>query len=159
MFRLTESEIARMVERLQPTPAPQSNDFSSGVSAGRKWAVESAQASGMKRLADLKREHGSNFESFFRNPLSDLHARVGLYLAIFPEKRDDSSARSKQWMAEALKKGEGHSLSEKKLLGYEAFWKGICGDDASASDSEDWLRGFAEGAIEAWGQIHERILQ
>jgi hypothetical protein len=107
----------------------ESDDYSRGHDAGRQWAMEEAQADELIRLANWKEEAGN-------------HSEDGLVLF-------GQSAREPQ--DDFIFTINPDTYGDRRES--EAFWEWHSGMQCP---SGEFVQGFAEGALEIWGEECER---
>jgi len=132
-----------VVERLRASKQrAESENYQAGFSAGKDWAERDAEAADLDRLEVLKAQRDADvtcgWQDYF-DPTDAIHLDSladRLYMDI--RSSDDDSPRSNA----------------------RDFWKRAVGDDREAEyhlANPDFLRGFAEGALEVWREVQGQL--
>jgi hypothetical protein len=107
-------------------------EFKQGREAGRAWAMNRAEAAELERLAAFVERCGLDWDGLFDRAGTDAYsAGERIVFAILPE--DDGD------------RGASH-----------CFWEMNAGDPDLAMRPE-FVRGFAEGAVELWDEIRDQL--
>jgi hypothetical protein len=127
-----------VVQRLRASKVrAQGKVYQEGYTAGRRWASEIAAAAELERMAEKRDElykAGPNeWDRWFKSdaPGYDL-------LQAIAEKR--------------IKDNAGPFMQH-----YELFWGQIIGIDDRTRGLPDYVRGFAEGALEVWDAVRDEL--
>jgi len=129
---------SKTVERLRASKlANQGGLFNEGFEAGQEWAKNRGEAWELINLEqfhdEIRLEQQYDWDWFFSDEGSQDQVYTtaeSLYFKIDPDQdKERSSARE--------------------------FWAGITEDDKD--DKNDWLRGFAEGALAIWEAVKTQI--
>jgi hypothetical protein len=125
------NSLSAAVERLRASKLKfDEEQYTAGERDGREWAVERAEAEELIRLAAWKNQCSRDWDAMFQ---SDDQSAYGpsqnLVFAIWPEHNGDREPA-----------GE--------------FWEGESGNEYPA---DEYLRGFANAAIEAWEEIEPQL--
>jgi hypothetical protein len=115
----------------------ESEDRKAGETAGQAWAKDQAEARELENLEkfldglDHQPRYGRG--EFFSDYGSSAYSNAELlYFKLHPEAEDDRD-------------------------GAENFWVCALGDDKHQAESDDFLRGFAEGAEAIWLEVKKQL--
>ena len=122
-----------VVERLRASMRKQNEQsFNEGYKLGQTWAKEIAEVQELQRLQfhkDTKAKSKGEWENWF-------------------------STQDQLWI-EVVKIIEGDENF--RAGGALAFWKPLVGETSTLLNDGDFLRGFAEGAIDLWVKVQEQL--
>lgn len=113
-----------------------SAEFNEGFEAGQEWAKETATFAELRNLCRLREQLGNDrsrsWKEFFDSTTGSSAYGIDerLYCELHPEDEDRG--------------------------GSSEFWEGMVGDEPSCQ-SDEWVRGFAEGALAIFDQIANQI--
>lgn len=137
--RRKEKAMSSVLERLRASKRRgETTDYQDGYRLGKKWAEESAEASELQRLEDLRDELESQPQHDWDDYFDLSEPRVygpdeGLYFALHPEVGKDRRAA-------------------------EDFWQSIAGDSVRESaNAGAFLMGFTEGALDVWSSVKDEL--
>jgi hypothetical protein len=109
--------------------------YQEGFEVGRRWAMNQAEADELERLADLH-----------------LHAQtIREWQTLFYEYRNDASSAAER-LAKVILGEDG----EPGRAEAREFWENVLGKREAAVPSE-FVRGFAEGALEVWDEVQGEL--
>lgn len=127
-------EMEDVIERLRASKIEaETEGYADGVKAGEKWAMEEAEVRDLRSLERFRkgiRDH--EWSDYFEAGESAFTPAEQLAMAI---------------LGDAAGRGEAAD-----------FWEGEAGDDWEAiTDSAAYLKGFAEGALDVWREVKDKI--
>jgi hypothetical protein len=125
-------DIASVTERLRASKREHLEKLhADGVNAGREWAAESAEAAELIRLANWKERAAGDWDDCF----------------VDSEHRSNSAAE--EFVSTVWPEDCGDSVDARE------FWEsqGFDGRDPEG----EFVRGFAEGALEIWDAVESKI--
>ncbi len=151
-FRVKLAEISRkkenhemsdVIERLRASKREsQGAEYQHGSSCGQDWARNWAEAVELERLERLHDERSDgrrscNWNDFFDSTVGTFRYSTAerLYFDIHPEVEEDWEQAREFWEVAV-----GHDGEAKALL-----------------ESDDFLRGFAEGALDVWLAVKDQL--
>jgi hypothetical protein len=119
-----------VVERLKKSVLDaEAEEYEQGKGVGRRWACESADGKALQRLERLHEGMGNDWWQLFRDDLNHHTVAERLAFEIDPGTRGDTKAA-------------------------HIFWERASGE---AEPSAEYVRGFAEAALEVWGDVRSRL--
>jgi hypothetical protein len=130
--RKEKLEMSDVIQRLRAsTHASNDQEFNSGFSAGQQWAEREAAASDLKRLDGFHFQARHDWSTFFdSNAGSSAYTTAERLYTVFNPDADPRDA------------GE--------------FWCPIVGE-GKEHESDQWVRGFAEGALNVWWKVKDQL--
>ncbi|NLY03165.1 MAG: hypothetical protein GXY83_44520 [Rhodopirellula sp.] len=128
------------IERLRASKRKtDSAEYRAGREDGVKWAMNRAEAFELQRLEELRAEiedsPNCDWEEYFTDDSQTYSAAERLYFSVHPEHEGNRDVA--KW-----------------------FWDKAIGDDDQADRNRDsgvFLRGFADGAIDFWLEVKDKI--
>lgn len=131
-----KSTMNDVVERLRASiRSEEGEQFKLGYETGTKWAEHQATAAQLARLeafqVQTKAKSQAEWQNWFR--LSHSH---------------------KPW-AEIVRVIAGDQ--NLRTLNVQKFWVSVAGEKNQLPNAEDFLRGFAEGAVDLWVRVQEQL--
>jgi hypothetical protein len=131
------SGMSGMIERLRASKErATSGIFTAGREAGEKWAKDAAEFDELQRLEQFRDRLGSDWDAWF-------------------VAQDSDAFGGAHWLAVAILDGESPSRQE-----VDEFWDRAISDTEAAEEqrhSSEFVRGFAEGALEAFKQVKDHL--
>jgi hypothetical protein len=112
----------------------ESETYKEGYEFGQEWAQKTAEAGELKRLERAIDQHQRNWEEtfeVFEGQSGGVPARGWVYSLIWP--------------------------ADTEFDKEDDFWGAAIGDDLSPVDEPQFVRGFAEGAVDIWRQLKSRV--
>jgi hypothetical protein len=108
--------------------------YRQGTQCGREWVEDRAEANDLIRLERWKARVGWEWDQLFsRDDQNNAYSMAELLVfEIWPEDDGDRSTA-------------------------QSFWEEALGDDTSAVDDPQFVKGFAEGALELWDEIKDKL--
>jgi hypothetical protein len=110
-------------------------DAEEGQEAGTRWVDDSADVRDLKALERFQRQMGHDWDVFFME--GDSRAAYGV---------------AERFVFEI------QPSNEKDRAAVVDFWNEALGeDDAHKADNPSFVKGFAEGALERWDEVKEKL--
>jgi hypothetical protein len=107
--------------------------YRQGKQCGREWVEDRAEADELIRLERWKAKMGWEWDQFFADHPNNAYSSAELFVfEIWPEDEGDRGTA-------------------------QVFWVEALGDDSSAADDPQFVKGFIEGALELWDQVKDRL--
>jgi len=123
-----------IIERLKASRAAYVESINrDGTEAGRIWASESAEFGELKRLSEWW--HGETESSRTAVLANDEHDALGLGAFKLASQILDDATRSQ----------------------CEDFWDEVLGDEDVRHEDEDFIRGFAKGAVQVFDEVKDQL--
>jgi hypothetical protein len=138
--RKERKNMTDLIERLRASKLQQESDlFKDGFEWGKEWAKNEATAKQLERLERmynrLSTEPIHDWQRFFRFDADRPYATYELfYFELAPDDKSRTQAAARE------------------------FWEHAAGDDGDRDIQEgEWVRGFAEGALDIWNHVKNKI--
>jgi hypothetical protein len=107
--------------------------YQEGEKVGRAWVEEDAEADELENLERWLLIYRGNEDAIFRDDLNHAYSSAELTVfGIWPDRDGDRSAA-------------------------EEFWEERLGDDASAAEHVQFVRGFVDGALDMWRKVKDQL--
>jgi hypothetical protein len=105
-----------------------------GDAAGREWVKDQAEADELMRLERWQAEMGVSWDGYFSDddPNRAYSAAEQVVFTVWPEYDGNRAA-------------------------VEDFWTQALGDDTSAADDPEFVKGFVEGALDLWDKVKAQL--
>ena len=128
-------DVARRLRNTQQRSTKMSSVFREGYDLGRRWAENEARVDGLTRLEELKDELGADWPSYFKSKAKDRSSACQmLAMQLHPEWEEAGDwTLARDW------------------------WKDIGDGDETKAYQADYLRGFAEGALDLWSKVKDLV--
>jgi hypothetical protein len=107
--------------------------YQEGQKAGRAWAEATAEAGELQRLENWQAKTRSNWDSLFT--------------------KDTRSA----WSVAELMVFTVRPDNDEIHVAAEEFWEFELGDNVSAADNPQFVKGFIDGALDLWYEVKEQL--
>ena len=134
----SQKEVRKMkdvIDRLRATKVEEGNDMhEAGYETGQQWAKHDASAKQLKRLDALRGRLLHDWDESFDSQCGSSAYSIAERLFFEIEPNCD---------------GERSEASE--------FWETAAPDDTHSIEDDDWLRGFADGALAVWGEVKSQV--
>lgn len=137
--RKKEKAMTSVLERLRASKRKgETMDYQAGYNLGKRWAEQSAEASELQHLEELRNELAAqpqhDWDDFFDFSEPSVYGPdEGLYFAMHPEADKDRRAA-------------------------EDFWQCVVGNSIRESaNTGTFLKGFAEAAIDVWLSVRDEL--
>lgn len=132
-----KKDMSDVIARLRESKRQSSSAaYKEGFECGQAWVEDYAESDQLDKLQCLFEERRSDsytWEDYFNSNCGSSAYTVAERLAFVIEPQSDGDSSEAAF-----------------------FWEGVAGDDAPL-DKDDWVRGFAEGALDIWGRVKDQL--
>lgn len=123
-----------VIQRLRASKTSSENElYQEGFEVGQQWAKEDAEAIELKRLQNLRDHLAMAWEGCF-DPASQ------------------QTYNASQWVVFAIR-----PETDKDRHAAEEFWGDVLVDEFPKAEEDQFVRGFAEGALEVWAEVSPHL--